>query len=270
MRMRALALHALAALAMPLLLYAAICAWMYHAQRDLLYVPQATRVDAATTDFTLAHGGIVLRGWIANPGKPRALLYFGGNAESVQRNREDFARWFPGHAAYLLAYRGYGASDGVPTQALLVGDAVALYDHVHALHPRMPIDVIGRSLGSGVASQLAARRPVARLALVTPFDGMAEVAHAHYPWLPVRWLLQDDYRSAQALAGFDGAVLVVRAGRDAVIPRARTQALIDALPRPPQVLELADAGHDDVRAWPAYAATMSAFMENADAGIAPR
>ena len=72
------------------------------------------------------------------------------------------------------------------------------------------------------------------------------------------------------LAGFDGAVLVVRAGRDAVIPSARTQALIEALPRPPQVLELADAGHDDVRDWPAYAATMSAFMENADAGIAPR
>lgn len=262
-RTRRLALHALAVLAMPLLLYAAICAWMYHAQRDLLYFPQATRVDAAATDFALARGGIVLRGWVANPGKPRALLYFGGNAESVQRNCEDFARWFPGHTVYLLAYRGYGASDGTPTQALLVGDAVALYDHVHAAHPRIPIDAIGRSLGSGVASQLAARRPVDRLALVTPFDGMADIAQAHYPWLPVRWLLQDGYRSAQALAGFDGSVLIVRAGRDAVIPAARTQALVEALPRPPQVLDLPDAGHDDVQQYPTYGATLSAFLEPA-------
>ena len=60
-------------------------------------------------------------------------------------------------------------------------------------------------------------------------------------------------------------MLVVRAGRDAVIPAARTQALIDALPRRPQILEVPDAGHDDVQDAPAYAAALTGFFENSPA-----
>ena len=240
--------------------YAGICAYLYANQRTMMYLPQATHVTAAETDFSLARDGATLRGWVVNPGKSRAILYFGGNAEAVQGNRANFAQWFPDSTIYLLAYRGYGASDGAPQQALLFADALALYDHLHKAHPAVPIDVLGRSLGTGVASYVASRRSVSRLALVTPFDSMAEVAQARYPWLPVRALVEDRYESSRHLAQFTNPLLIVRAGRDQVIGRARTQALIDALPQPPRVLELPDAGHNSVQDFPAYAQTLQDFF----------
>lgn len=240
--------------------YAGICAYLYSQQRALLYFPQFTRVTASQTDFNLMRDGVTLRGWVMNPGQPRAILYFGGNGEAIQNNRTSFAQWFPGNTIYLLAYRGYGASEGAPNEAQLFADALALYDHVHAAHPGMSISVIGRSLGSGVASYVASQRPVSRLALVTPFDSMVEVAQAHYPWLPIRMLIKDRYESDHYLATFPAPVLIIRAGRDVVVGRARTQHLIDALPRPPQVLELADAGHNSVQEFPAYRQALETFF----------
>ncbi len=241
--------------------YAGICAYLYAQQRALLYIPQFTRVAVSQTNFSLVRDGVSLRGWVVNPGQPRAILYFGGNGEAIQNNRASFAQWFPGDTVYLLAYRGYGASDGTPNEALLFADSLALYDHVHTTYPNMPIAVMGRSLGSGVASYLASKRSVSRLALITPFDSMAEVAQARYPWLPVRALVKDRYDSDRYVATFRGPVLIIRAGRDEIIGGARTQHLIKALPQPPQVLELPNAGHNSVQEFPAYAQALKNFFE---------
>ncbi len=242
--------------------YAGICAYLYSRQHALLYFPQVTRVAASQTDFMLVREGTTLRGWVINPGQPGAILYFGGNGESIQNNRARFAQWFPVDTVYLLAYRGYGASDGAPEQNLLFADALALYDHAHAAQPGMPIAVIGRSLGTGIASYLASQRPVSRLALVTPFDNMAEVAQSRYPWLPVRMLVKDRYESDHYLAKYRGPVLIVRAGRDQVIDWARTQHLIDALPQPPLVLEVPDADHNSVQEFPGYAQALECFFRH--------
>jgi uncharacterized protein len=248
-------------IALPLiLLYLGLCGLMYVRQRDLIYYPQVTRVEVAQTDFELWRDGVALRGWVVNPGQARALIYFGGNAESVQYNRDSFANWFPLHTVYLVAYRGFGASEGAPTEQDLVGDALALYDHVQKRHPGISIDVIGRSLGSGVASQVAAQRPVQRLVLVTPYDTMADVGQAHYRWLPVYWLTKDRFDSVQHLSRYQGQLLVVRAGRDTVIPTANTQRLIDSLSRPPQVIDLPAADHSNVSLDPAYAKAITAFF----------
>ena len=110
---RILARGALTLLALLSLGYLAICGLMYLRQDSLVYYPQYTRVAAADTDFSLEREGLVLRGWHHNPGRGDALLYFGGNAESVQHSARELAAWFPGRSIYVLAYRGYGASDGL-------------------------------------------------------------------------------------------------------------------------------------------------------------
>jgi fermentation-respiration switch protein FrsA (DUF1100 family) len=246
--------------ALPPLVYLGLCGLMYARQRDLVYCPHETRVAADQTDFALVHDGVTLRGWVVNPGRQQALIYFGGNAEPVQVNRERFTRWFPEHTVYLMAYRGFGASEGEPTEAGITSDALALFDHVERLHPDSGIDVIGRSLGSGVAAHVAARRPVRRLALVTPYDTLADVGQAHYRWLPIHLLARERYDSVSNLSRYTGPILVVRAGQDTVIPAANTQRLINSLPRPPKVLQLRTADHSSIAFAPALARTMKLFF----------
>lgn len=253
-------LTALVLVLVPLLAWLALCLLMFVAQRKLVYLPEYTRVPAAQTDYALARDDVALRGWIVNPGQDAAIVYFGGNGEAVEGNRADFARWFPHHTIYLLAYRGYGASDGTPSMAALLGDALAFFDDVQARHPGQPVAAIGRSLGSGIASHVAANRPVGRLVLVTPFDSLSAVGQAHYRWLPVRWLLREDYPSAQWIRQYRGPLLILRAGQDSIIPAANTAALVRSVPRA-QVVVIDDAGHNDIQAYPRYASAMRDFLE---------
>jgi hypothetical protein len=94
---------------------------------------------------------------------------------------------------------------------------------------------------------------------------MAAVAQAHYPWLPVKWLVQDRYESTRYVANYQGPVLVVRAGRDQVIPAVHTDRLIAAFATPPQVLDLPEADHGTVAADPAYGRALSGFVATAGA-----
>lgn len=237
--------------------YLAVCTFLYASQRNLIYFPHYTQAAPGelASDFELARPVGLLHGWVITPGQRDALIYFGGNAERVQDNRQDFAAQLPHRTVYLLPYRGYGGNPGTPTQDALVGDALALYDEVRRRHPQGDVAVMGRSLGSGVASQLAARRPVRKLVLITPFDSLADVAAEHYAWLPVRWLVQDRYDSVAALQGFAGRVLILRAGRDVVVPPGNTERLVHTLRPAAAVVEFPAAGHDDVSAeseyWPA-------------------
>nr|WP_255682187.1 alpha/beta fold hydrolase [Luteimonas sp. BDR2-5] len=240
--------------------YAALCAAMFLGQRSLLYFPQATRVAAAGTDFAVEREDATLRGWAFGPADGIPLLYFGGNGERVEANRADFARWFPRHRVYLLAYRGYGASDGTPAAPQLLDDALAFHDAVAARHSGQTVDAIGRSLGGGIASHVAAHRPVARLVLITPFDSLVNVAQGHYPWLPVRWLLRDRYDVTDALAQYRGQLLVLRAGRDRVIPPRHTDALLAALPPETDVMAFPEADHNDIQAQPGYAEALAGFL----------
>lgn len=246
---------------LPFLGYLGICGYMYAMQREFMYLPRQTRVPAEATDYAVTSNGVTLRGWVVNPGRPKAMLYFGGNAESVEWNRGEFAQWFPDRTSYLIAYRGYGASEGTPDEQALYADAVAIYDQVRRNHPGAPIAVIGRSLGSGVASYLASARPVERLALITPFDSMTETAQTHYPWLPVRLLLKDRYDSVSHLADYAGPLLIVRVGGDQIVPSANTDRLISSLDQPPQVLTLPKADHNTVHQHPEYGRTLADFMD---------
>lgn len=242
------------------LLYTGAC-WFLHArQRALIYYGWTTTVDAARTDFELKRPDATLRGWVLNPQAGRPILYFGGNAERIELNRDTFARLFPDRSVYLVSYRGYGASEGEPSQAALVDDAVALFDHVQSRHPGHPVSAIGASLGSGVASQLTTQRPVERLALITPFDSMVGAAKAHYPLFPVGWLLDERYESDRALSGYRRPVLVLHGGRDDVVPEANTLRLVSSLPASPTVVRIPDAGHNDIDAHPQFAPALAAFM----------
>lgn len=243
-----------------LLAYVGVAALLYFNQRALLYLPGHTRVDAASTDFALQRPDAVLRGWQVNTQAPAAVLYFGGNGENIEANRALFAQHCPNRRVVLLAYRGYGASDGNPSSQAIRDDALALFDEVRRQHPDAPISVVGRSLGSGVASWVASQRDVERLVLVTPFERMRDVAAHHYPWLPVRWLLREHYDSLDWLQGVSTPILVIRASHDEVIPSANTDALLRGLPEATRVITL-QGNHNALGEGDAYARALCGFLQ---------
>jgi pimeloyl-ACP methyl ester carboxylesterase len=205
------------------LIYVGLCGLLFLYQRQLIYFPQpVSRVDGATTLALPADGGTVLV-TVREFAGPNALLYFGGNAESVSHNLPSLSQAFPDYAIYLMHYRGYGGSSGKPSEAALVADALALFDQVRGEHPE--VTVVGRSLGSGVAVHLASLRPVARLILVTPYDSLQDLAARQFPYFPVRWLLRDKFESFRYAKEVSTPTLIIAAEHDEIIPRASTEAL---------------------------------------------
>jgi uncharacterized protein len=162
-----------------MLAYVVLCGVLFVFQRSFIYFPQSGSPDSGVAKMILGSGGERLQVSIRPHEGRRALTYFGGNAEDVSLDMASFATAFPNYAIYLLNYRGYGGSTGNPSERGLFADGLALFNRVHADHPE--IDVIGRSLGSGVAVYVASQRPVERLVLVTPYNSLAAVAAEHYP-----------------------------------------------------------------------------------------
>ena len=206
------------------LIYGGLCAVLYAAQDSLLYFPTPIpRGATAETTMRLAVSGAELNVAVRPHPGPAALIYFGGNAEDVFLTLPYFSEAFPEHALFLLHYRGYGGSSGAPSEQALHDDALALFDRVRESHPN--IVVLGRSLGSGVALRLAHRRPARRLILITPYDSLVEVAAAHYPAFPIRWLMRDHYDSGRHAPEITTPTLILAAERDEVIPAASTERL---------------------------------------------
>jgi pimeloyl-ACP methyl ester carboxylesterase len=242
-------------------IYVALCGYMYAAQRSMMYFPTPETDHPRAQVMRLESEGMSLKIWTVRRSGPEALVYFGGNAEDVGDNLDAFSAAFPRHSLYLVNYRGYGGSSGRPTESALFADALALYDRIAEQHSGSAISVVGRSLGSGVAVYLASQRPVDRLALVTPYDSLANVASAHFPLLPVRLLLRDRYDSAGRASAVEAPVLVVIAENDDVIPRARSNALVDAFPaRRVRVEEIRGAGHNTLDTSSRYLGSIRAFL----------
>lgn len=240
-------------LAVAVLVYLAACAALFYFQRSLIYFPQATAQSA--DKVTLEVEGATLHIAARPHGGADAVIYFGGNAEDVSATMPELATAFPAQALFLMHYRGYGGSSGAPSEQALHQDALALFDKVHAQHPR--VVVVGRSLGSGIAVRLATLRPVVRLVLVTPYDSLQDLAASLYPMFPVRWLLADKFESKRYAPLVQVPTTIVAAERDEVIPRASTDQLHASFAAGVARMHvLPGVGHNTISAHPLYAAML--------------
>jgi len=241
------------------LAYIGLCAWVYATQRAQIYfpVPETHRPDAQV--LWIDSQGERLKVWVVPRAGSRALVYFGGNAEDVAGNLDLFSAAFPTHSLYLVNYRGYGGSSGRPSETALFADALAVYEHVRGEHS--DITVMGRSLGSGIAVQLASARPVERLVLVTAYDSLVNVARAHIRFLPIGLLMRDRYESASRAGRVRAPVLIVIAGEDEIIPRARSEALVKAFPASQVRVEVVPGvGHNTLDLSPVYLGAVRGFL----------
>lgn len=257
----------LSALSTIALIYVGFGAFLYLFQRSLIYFPVA-QSDIELPSIVFDSGGERIKVWSLNVRHDRAIVYFGGNAENVAYNAPDFRRWFPHHAIYLVNYRGYGGSTGAPTETALFADAEAIFDELNQKHSN--ISLIGRSIGSGVACDLAARRDVAALVLVTPFDSMQRVAQRALPIYPMALFLKDRYDSLSRVSAITAPTLIVAAENDEVIPIVHARDLAAAFPPGQVVFEVvAGSSHNTISEFDAYADVLRAFLAARASGGKP-
>ncbi|WP_457096860.1 alpha/beta hydrolase [Lysobacter sp. P5_B9] len=235
------------------LMYLSICGLLYFSQRSYIYYPTGRNPDVPAFILHREDARIV----VSSNGihGHRAILYFGGNAEDVSRAIAPLSQAFPGTAIYAMHYRGYGGSSGTPSERALVADGIALHDLVARTHPR--ISIIGRSLGSGVAIQIAASRPTDRLVLVTPYDSIAGLAADRFNLFPVRLMLRDRYESWRYASRMTVPTTLIVATQDQVIPNRSSEKLARAFPPGvAKLIRIVGADHNNVSDFPGYVAAL--------------
>lgn len=234
-------------------------------QRSLMYAPGTTlpAVPSGYTAVTLTTAdGYALTSWYAAAAAPgRAIIvYFQGNAGTIA---DRVAKVMPfvadGHGVLLTGYRGYGGNPGAPTERGLLTDARLALKFARAeTGAARPVVLLGESLGSGVAVQLAAEQaegnePVAAVMLEAPFTSAAAVGRAAYPFLPVKLLIKDRFDSLARIAAIGAPLLIVHGERDRVVPIAQGRRLLTAAQAPKTGRFLPGAGHNDLAAHGAIA-----------------
>lgn len=240
-------------------------AFIYFPERSLMATP--ADVGIAYEDVTLrAADGVRLHGWFVPGSQPVAVLWLHGNAGNIG-TRVPWIRDLhraTGFAILIVDYRGYGRSEGTPSEAGLYRDAEAALAYLRA-EPRVDPDRIvyfGRSLGSAVAVELAAREPPMALVIESPFPSLRWLADAVYPWLPLTRWLHDRYETERRARAVTAPALVIHGERDEIVPLEGAQRVADALASDVQLFVVPGAGHNDIPAvgGDAYYARLADFI----------
>lgn len=236
--------------------YLAICACMWGFQRQLMYLPMGdVKAPAAYQlhrfqDIRIQSAdGTRLQAWFreARAGYP-TILYFHGNGGNLGHRAHYFQLLTDaGFGVLALSYRGYGESEGSPTEAGLYADARALIRYAQDTLglPQDRMVFYGESLGTGVAVQMATEHPGAAVVLQSPYTSITAVAQELYPWLPVRFLLKDRYDSLSKITKVHAPLLVMHGEKDTLVPATFGKALYKKANAPKQAVYLPDIGHLD-------------------------
>ncbi|NBF40759.1 MAG: alpha/beta fold hydrolase [Spirochaetes bacterium] len=182
----------------------------------------------------------------------RVIVFHGNGGQSVRRDH--FVEGFQSPntlgtwEVYILEYPGFGSRPGDPSEEVLVSAAVDGVERLLAEDSSRPVYVVGESLGTGVASQVAAAYPeaVPAILLITPFTSIVDVGAARFPGFLVRAILEDRYDNEAALSRYDGRVGFLLAGEDSVVPTELGRRLYEGYDGQKRLWIQESAGHNNL------------------------
>jgi len=224
--------------------YVGVCALLWAFQDRLIFHPRPVAGgpwNPAAQAIEIDRDRVVLHGWVVNAESDGPLIvYFGGNAEEVSGNIDNWARRKA--TTVLVNYRGYGDSTGRPSERALRADAVEIVKWTRSRYPDRPLVLFGLSLGSGIAALTAPQVNPDAVILISPYRSVEHIARRAMPFIPVRPLLKHRF-DAQAVAAELPPALVIASPRDRIIPYDENMAMVDAMESERVVLRTVDAGH---------------------------
>lgn len=237
-----------------LVIYGLAAGGLFVMQRQMMYFPtnvapppervglEGVEVVALTTPDEET---VLLWHSPAHAGQP-SVLFLHGNGREVADRADRFAAYqAAGFGVTFLSWRGYGGSTGRPTETGFLTDGAAALTWLVGTGVEMQdIVIIGESLGTGVAVQLAAGRDIGALVLGAPFTATVDVAARSYPWAPVRVLMKDQFLSRDHIADVRAPILIQHGTEDRVVPFDMGRTLSEMATAPVEFVPLTGKGHE--------------------------
>jgi fermentation-respiration switch protein FrsA (DUF1100 family) len=227
-------------------------------QRTMIYFPDRDVPAPAVTGLADVEAvriqsadGVTLQAWFVpsrtQQPSPAAIVFNGNAGNKAYRSSLAAALRGLGLSVLLFDYRGFGDSEGSPTEGGLYEDARAVRRYVAGRSDVRADRLLyfGESLGSAVAVRLAVEHTPAALILRSPFTSLVDVGRLHYPILPVRWLLRDRFSSVDTIASVRAPVLIVAGDRDRIVPLEQSRRLFERASEPRDLVVVRGADHND-------------------------
>jgi len=239
---------------------------------SFIYFPSKGGVGPSPgEDISLtAADGVRLHAWYAaEPAARLSILWFHGNAGNLEDRRGMFRslRQLPANVL-VVDYRGYGKSEGKPSEAGLYLDARAAWDWLSARTPPGRIVILGKSLGSGPACELASRVPCGGLVVQSAFTSAPDMAWRVVPLFPARWFMRTKFDNLSKVPGIACPKLFIHSRDDEVIPFRMGERLYAAASEPREHAWFDGAGHNDL--WivreKEYFALLARFLDRCGRG----
>jgi len=219
---------------------------MYFPDKAMFY-PEKYGLDDLKKINYVTQDHVEITGYFAPPKDQRRLtiVFFQGNAGNMSLRVDKIRLWRDqGYGVMLAPYRGYQGNRGQPDENGLYNDARAAIDALKAGGlDESTMLLYGESLGTGVAVQIGTYYKTAALVLEVPYTSIADVGSQRYPFVPIFWLLQDKYMSVDKIKNIKSPILVLKAGKDSVIPPEFAQKLYDTANEPKRLIVNPGAGH---------------------------
>jgi fermentation-respiration switch protein FrsA (DUF1100 family) len=216
---------------------------------EIIYTPAQTGLKYEEVFFT-TDDGQRLNGWFVPGYTDVTWLWFHGNGGNISHRVDEIAQIHHrlGVNLFIFDYRGYGKSEGVPSERSTYRDARTALAYLQERPDVNPEKIIyfGQSLGAAVAVELAAHQPPLGLVLVAPFVSLSDMSRILYPQLPaVPWLVRNRYNSLAHLSSIHCPLLILHGDRDTIVPISQGRKLFNAANEPKQFQVLYGAGHND-------------------------
>ena len=217
-------------------------------------VPDASPDGLATEDVWFESGppgrAVRLHGWwMEHPKAAGTVLYCHGSSGTIAHRVGVFRQLRQVRVnVFAFDYRGYGQSEGVPSERGLLTDVRAAYDHLVGPLGRSPEEIFlfGHSLGGAVAIDAALDRPAAGLVVQSSFTDLKDMARALYPKVPLHLITRNGFRSIEKVARLTLPKLFILATDDPTVPASVSRRLYEAAAPPKDLFEVKSDGHNDV------------------------
>lgn len=235
--------------------YMLFVTWLYINQRNMMYHPEKethaiehyklknTDEIRLTTD-----DGIDLQVWYHKPANNEPMtIFLHGNAGNLEDRVDKLKQLIEmGYGFIIPAWRGFGKSKGSPTMQGLYLDAEAVVDFVKKRGYKLSNTImIGESLGTGIATEMATRYKFKGLFLITPYKSIAERAEELYPAMALKWLTKDNFNVIDKISAINQPVLIIHGTSDKVVPYSHAVSIFNRAQEPKKFITYPNIGHSN-------------------------